>query len=359
MKRFSRSAVASAFRDTDPDIRRKTFGLFVALLLTTLLLWTLVAVLSYASSALVLSIALIAYGLGVIHAFDAPGIAALNATTYAMVQERKRPVALAVFFALGHATGITILCTVLASLDTLNAVPAITLSLTTLGTAAASVFLIVTAWRILPLHRRGRAASKGLHPTSTRKAVLVGAVFSLLLPPSLFLGLVTLSALVAVSGLPLVSIALFGALFAAGMALAGSVNTCLMTAVYWQASAGQTAMPGYGEYIAGYTGIAALFVAIFELGATLVALLDLRGPFGDWLVALRDNTGLLGIVMLIVFLVSWGVSNLRARTRAQTLRRDASLVQAVTRDETQDYEVSRPEDHAATTLPMGSIHDDR
>jgi high-affinity nickel-transport protein len=63
--------------------------------------WTLVAFRDYP---VLLGMALLAYSLGLRHAFDADHIAAIDNVTRKLMQEGSLPIAVGLFFSLGHST---------------------------------------------------------------------------------------------------------------------------------------------------------------------------------------------------------------------------------------------------------------
>src|ERR1700757_3756965 len=63
--------------------------------------WALVAVHDYP---VLLGMAMLAYSLGLRHAFDADHIAAIDNVTRKLMQKGSRPVAVGLFFSLGHST---------------------------------------------------------------------------------------------------------------------------------------------------------------------------------------------------------------------------------------------------------------
>src|SRR4051812_5073782 len=117
----------------------------------------------------------LAYVLGVRHAFDADHIAAIDDTTRLMVQRGRRPVGVGFFFAMGHSSVVVLLALVVAAaasvttsseLDSLRDVGG------TVSTVVAMIFLglvavlnalvlhgVVGAWRDL---QHGRLDEEGL-----------------------------------------------------------------------------------------------------------------------------------------------------------------------------------------------------
>src|SRR5438105_5441197 len=91
-------------------MRAKVVGISTGLIIATVVLWALaiVAAIPYPS---ILPSALLAFTLGLRHAFDVDHISAIDNVTRKLMQEGKRPVAVGFFFSLGHSS-IVILATV-------------------------------------------------------------------------------------------------------------------------------------------------------------------------------------------------------------------------------------------------------
>jgi high-affinity nickel-transport protein len=93
------------FDDGANRLAPKAFGLCGALLAVNLVVWVW-AFAAFRSYPLLLATALIAYGLGLRHAVDADHIAAIDNITRKLMQEGKRPIAVGLFFSLGHSTAV-------------------------------------------------------------------------------------------------------------------------------------------------------------------------------------------------------------------------------------------------------------
>src|SRR3954452_8194768 len=98
----------------------------------------------------------LAYALGVRHAFDADHIAAIDDTTRLMVQRGRRPVGVGFFFAMGHSSVVVLLALVVAvaaSAATSSEVDSFRDVGATVSTVVAMVFLgLVAVLNALVLH---------------------------------------------------------------------------------------------------------------------------------------------------------------------------------------------------------------
>ena len=98
------------FEDQSGDPKRRLIGLYGLLIAANLAAW-LWAVLAFSESPKLLGLALLAYLLGLRHAVDADHIAAIDNVVRKLMQEGKQPLAVGLFFALGHST-IVVLATI-------------------------------------------------------------------------------------------------------------------------------------------------------------------------------------------------------------------------------------------------------
>src|SRR6201989_3033657 len=107
LETFMLTAVKQLFDENTPDVRARLFTIYGVLAALNLGAW-IWALVAFRNSPALLGIALLVYGLGLRHAVDADHIAAIDNVTRKLMQERKRPVAVGFFFALGHSTVIFI-----------------------------------------------------------------------------------------------------------------------------------------------------------------------------------------------------------------------------------------------------------
>src|SRR6516164_5393661 len=95
--------------DRAGSLRTSLIGLFGLLITANLAAWAW-ALMVFRQQPILLGTALLAYGFGLRHAVDADHIATIDNVTRKLMQERKRPVSVGFFFALGHST-VVILAT--------------------------------------------------------------------------------------------------------------------------------------------------------------------------------------------------------------------------------------------------------
>src|SRR3984893_11434526 len=90
------------FDDRGVTLHLKVIALYAVLAAANLLAWAW-AFAAFHGNALLLGTALLAYGFGLRRAVDADHIAAIDNVTRKLMQERKRPIGVGFFFALGHS----------------------------------------------------------------------------------------------------------------------------------------------------------------------------------------------------------------------------------------------------------------
>src|SRR5579862_4964841 len=108
---FSLSALSRVFAQSSHEVRGRVIGMYIFLVSFNIVAW-LLAFIFFGRSPALLLLALTAYTFGLRHAFDADHISAIDNVTRKLMQEKKRPVAVGLFFSLGHST-IVITMTIL------------------------------------------------------------------------------------------------------------------------------------------------------------------------------------------------------------------------------------------------------
>jgi high-affinity nickel-transport protein len=298
------------------------------------------AVLAFRHYPLLLGTAFLAYSFGLRHAVDADHIAAIDNVTRKLMQEGKRPVAVGLMFSLGHSTVV-----VLGSL----AIAATALMLQQhvdhfrnigglIGTLVSSVFLLAIALANLIILRsvcatfarvrRGEPyededldlllANRGFLARIFRPVFAMirrswhmyplGVLFGLGFDTATEIGLLGISAAEASRGLPLVSILVFPALFAAGMSLIDTTDNVLMLGAYGWAYVKPIRKLYYNITITSVSVLVALIVGGIEALGLLGAQLHLQGSFWMLVGRLNDHFGVLGYCIIGIFALSWIVS---------------------------------------------------
>src|SRR5579883_2997511 len=107
-------ALRRVLSDSTPGLRNKVLGIYGVLVSINVVVWilTLLAGIRYPT---LLLFAITAYGFGLRHAVDADHISAIDNVTRKLMQEKKKPVGVGLFFSLGHSTVVFIMATLVAA----------------------------------------------------------------------------------------------------------------------------------------------------------------------------------------------------------------------------------------------------
>ncbi|HIJ62833.1 MAG TPA: HoxN/HupN/NixA family nickel/cobalt transporter [Rhodospirillaceae bacterium] len=299
--------------------------------------WALIAFRDYP---VLLGTALLAYGFGLRHAIDADHIAAIDNVTRKLMREGQAPLGVGLFFSLGHSTVVVALSVAIAVLASaaenhfgdLKAAG----GLVGTGVSAAFLFLIAGANLVIlqgvyrsfkQVRDGGRLSAVDLDQALAGQGPLtrllgrlfrmigrswhmypLGVLFGLGFDTATEIGLLGISAAEAAEGLPVWSILVFPALFAAGMSLLDTLDGLLMVGAYQWALVRPLRKLYYNLTITGLSVVVAVLVGSVEVLGLLAERLALRGPFWDTVGSLTGNFGLFGIVIVALFAVSWVVS---------------------------------------------------
>ena len=330
-----------------PKIHQRAAALLLGLAAVNIAAW-IWALVAFRHYPLLLGTSLLAYGLGLRHAIDADHLAAIDNVTRALMQTGRRPITTGLFFSLGHSTVV-----VLASL-------AIAVTATALGTrleswhavggvigtavsasflfaiAVMNVFILVSVFRAFQRVKRGGGygtddldvllAGGGLLARVFRPLFRMvhrswhmyplGLLFGLGFDTATEIALLGISAAEGAKGLPIWSIMVFPALFAAGMSLVDTVDNVLMLGAYEWAFTKPIRKLYYNLTITFVSVLVAVLVGGIEVLGLLATRLALHGPFWDGIAALNGNFGAIGYLILALFAICWGVSILVYRWKA-------------------------------------------
>ena len=299
--------------------------------------WALIAFHHYP---VLLGTALLAYTFGLRHAVDADHIAAIDNVTRKLMQQGKHPVGVGFFFSLGHSTivfglSVAIALTSVAIKDRFQAYQAIGGIIGTaisafflLAIAAANFIILVSVYRTFQRVKGGGAfVDEDLNLVLAQRGFLgrifgnffrliehswqmypVGFLFGLGFDTATEVGLLGISATQATKGLPIWSILVFPALFTAGMALIDSTDSILMLGAYGWAFIKPLRKLYYNMTITSISVLVALLVGGIEVLGLIGDQLKIRGPVWDLVGSLNNNFGLVGFVIIGVFVGSWAVS---------------------------------------------------
>ena len=335
--------LSSIFNDSGANVRDKVIGVYILLIAANLASWTW-ALTAFHAYPLLLGTAFLAYTFGLRHAFDADHIAAIDNVTRKLMQEGKRPVAVGLFFSLGHSTivvglSIAIALTTVAlqsQFDIFKSVGGV------IGTLVSAMFLFIIAlaniFVLISIHRvfrtvknGGRYVQEDLDLMLANRGFLaricrrlfrlveqswhmypLGLLFGLGFDTATEVGLLGISASQASQGMSIWSILVFPALFTAGMTLMDTTDSILMLGAYGWAFVKPIRKLYYNLTITAVSVVIAVVVGGLETLNLIGDQLGLSDGGGFWgaIGSLNDNFGLLGYLIVGIFIAAWLISYL-------------------------------------------------
>jgi high-affinity nickel-transport protein len=284
---------------------------------------------------------ILAYTLGMRHAFDADHIAAIDNTTRKLVGEGKRPLSTGFFFSLGHSSIVFVLALLLnfgiRTLDdqVRNGSSGLHTMTGIIGTGVSGTFLyliaalnvvvlagIVKVFREMrnnayddaeleeQLARRG-LMNRFLGPLARRvdtpwKMYPIGVLFGLGFDTATEVALLVLAGSAVVSGLPFYAILSLPILFAAGMCLFDTADGCFMNFAYSWAFARPVRKVYYNLTITGLSVFVAFFIGTVEILGLIEQEYRLAGGFWTFMGNFDINKA--GFVVVGVFVLTWAVA---------------------------------------------------
>ena len=355
-------------------MRSKVVGLFACLAGANLLAWVW-ALLAFRGHPLLLGTAFLAYALGLRHAVDADHLAAIDNVTRKLMQQGRRPLAVGLFFSLGHSTVVIAASAALAlSSSAIEArfaplrpigglIGTGVSALFLLGIAAANAIVLAQLWRVSRrLRRGGGLIEEDLDALQAKGGFLnrlcrpvfrligrswhmypLGLLFGLGFDTATEIALLGLSATEASKGLPIWSIIVFPALFAAGMSLADTLDGVLMLGAYGWAFANPLRKIHYNLTVTFASVLVAVVIGSIEMLGLAADELYLTGPFWSAVRRLNDNFATLGCLVIALFAAGWLASLAIDRARRQRGFRIPSSAPPLSRA---DRAPSRPDRHA-------------
>jgi nickel/cobalt transporter (NiCoT) family protein len=283
----------------------------------------------------------LAYTLGLRHAFDADHIAAIDNTTRKLINDGQRPLSVGFFFSLGHSSVVFALAVLLnfglRGLDDQVRNGSSTLQNTTniIGTSVSGFFLFLIAalnivvlvgiLRVFKGMRSGRCDDEELERQLNRRGLMnrflggyarridspvkmypIGILFGLGFDTATEVALLVLAGTAVVGGLPFYAILSLPILFAAGMSLLDTIDGCFMNFAYDWAFSRPIRKVFYNLTITGLSIFVAIFVGTIELVGLLAHDSHLNGPVWRFVETFNINTA--GFVIVGLFVVTWGVA---------------------------------------------------
>ena len=328
--------IKALFGNASGSLRQKIGGLYALLIAFNVGAW-LWAFAAFHHYPLLMGTSLLAWSFGLRHAVDADHIAAIDNVTRKLMQAGKRPTTAGLFFSLGHSTIVVlasggIAATALAMKSRMAGFQEIGGVIGTLvstfflfAIAVMNLLILASTVRAFGRVRRGSPyndedldlllANRGflsrivkpLFHLITRSwhMYLLGFLFALGFDTATEVGLLGISAASAAQGLPIWSILVFPVLFTAGMTLTDTTVSILMLGAYGWAFVKPVRKLYYNITITTISVVVALIVGGIEGLGLIGDQLQLSGRFWDLIGSLNDNFGMIGYVIIGVFVVIW------------------------------------------------------
>ena len=284
---------------------------------------------------------LLAYTLGMRHAFDADHIAAIDNTTRKLMGEGKRPLSVGFFFSLGHSSVVFALAVLLnfgiRSLDSQvkNGGSGLHRATTIIGTSVSGFFLyliailnviiLVSIVRVFKEMRQGRYNDEELEEQLNKRGLMnrffgklarridtpwkmypIGILFGLGFDTATEVALLVLSGTAVASGLPFYGILSLPILFAAGMSLLDTADGCFMNFAYGWAFSRPIRKVYYNITITGLSVVVAFMIGTIELVGLLTQELNVNGALATFFQNFNINTA--GFIIVGLFVATWVVA---------------------------------------------------
>jgi nickel/cobalt transporter (NiCoT) family protein len=291
-----------------------------------------------AGKAFGLGTGVLAYTLGMRHAFDADHIAAIDNTTRKLIGDGRRPLSVGFFFSLGHSSVVFLLALALnfgiKALNTQvhNSGSALHGVTAVIGTSVSGTFLyliaalnVVILAGIVKVFKQMRSgtfseaeleeqlAKRGLMnrllgPLNKRvdrpwKMYPIGLLFGLGFDTATEIAFLVLAGSAVIGNLPFYAVLSLPFLFAAGMGLFDTADGCFMNFAYDWAFARPVRKVYYNLTITGLSVFVAFFIGTVEVLGLVGQQAHLSGGFWDFMTAFDINKA--GFVIAGVFVITW------------------------------------------------------
>jgi nickel/cobalt transporter (NiCoT) family protein len=284
---------------------------------------------------------ILAYTLGMRHAFDADHIAAIDNTTRKLVSDGQRPLSVGFFFSLGHSSVVFVLAVALnfgirslneqvrnngSQLHAMTGVIGTSVSGTFLYIIGAmNLVILLGIIRVFREMRTGRYNDQQLDEQLDKRGLMnrffgplarrvdapwkmypIGILFGLGFDTASEVALLVLAGTAVISGLPFYAVLSLPILFAAGMSLLDTADGCFMNFAYDWAFARPIRKVYYNLTITGLSVFVALFVGTVEILGLVGQEVHLGGGFWGFIRGFDINQA--GFVIVGVFVLTWAVA---------------------------------------------------
>ena len=324
----------------------------------------------------------LAYTLGMRHAFDADHIAAIDNTTRKFMAEGKRPMSTGFFFSLGHSSVVFALTLILGlgvhalGGQVRNSNSGLHHYGGLIGTLVSGTFLYLIAIlnliilvgivKLFVEMRQGRFNDAELEKHLDARGFMmrffgrfarsvdapwkmypIGVLFGLGFDTATEVAFLVLAGTSVAAGLPLWALLSLPILFAAGMSLLDTIDGSFMNFAYGWAFSKPVRKVYYNIAITGLSVFVALYIGTLELMQVLAGQLNLRG--GLWNYAANFNINAAGFTIVGIFVGVWAFALLYWRYGRVEERWERAALRA------QEARGERPDLHLAG-ITLGDVH---
>ncbi|NOU66668.1 HoxN/HupN/NixA family nickel/cobalt transporter [Paenibacillus sp. LMG 31461] len=282
-------------------------------------------------------IGLLAYTLGMRHAFDVDHIAAIDNTVRKLVQQKKNPLGVGFYFSLGHSSVVFVMAIVTAFSVQWAAreLPWMQRFGGVIGASVSGLFLviigIINLLILISLYKMFLKFRGGNHDNDEFEELLesrgfitrlikplfsfitkswhvypLGFLFGLGFDTASEIALLAISAHAAKDAIPFIGVISLPLLFAAGMSLFDTADGMFMTKAYKWAFHTPVRKLYYNLTVTALAVVAALIIGVIELGQVLSEEFSMEGTFWTWLQEI--DFGTLGFILVGMFVIAWIVS---------------------------------------------------
>jgi nickel/cobalt transporter (NiCoT) family protein len=314
-----------------------------------------------ATSSFGIGTGMLAYSLGLRHAFDADHITAIDNTTRKLMGEGKRPLGVGFFFSLGHSSVVFVLAVLLNfGIRTLNSQvrdggSSLHHYTGLIGTSVSGGFLmligilnlmvLVSVVSVFRQMRTGRYDDSELEAELNKRGLLnrffgplarsvdtswkmypIGLLFGLGFDTATEVALLVLAGTSVAAGLPFWAILSLPILFAAGMSLLDTIDGSFMNFAYGWAFSKPVRKVYYNITVTALSVAVAVLIGGLELAQVFAGQLGLRGGF--WSTARHFDLNRAGFWIVGLFVAVWILALAIWRFGRVEERWDAAAAQA-------------------------------
>ncbi|MFZ0994637.1 MAG: HoxN/HupN/NixA family nickel/cobalt transporter [Candidatus Dormiibacterota bacterium] len=285
-----------------------------------------------------IGVTVLAYTLGLRHAFDADHISAIDNTTRKLMSDGQRPLSVGYFFSLGHSTIVVAIGAglVIAEKSVFGAISHHSSGLEQFGgifgtivsagflylIAVLNIVILAGIFGVFRKMRRGQFNEAELEEQLNNRGLMyrffgrwmrsirkpwqmypVGVVFGLGFDTATEVALLATTAFLASEALPWYSIMCLPILFTAGMALMDTFDGCFMNVAYGWAFFNPIRKVYYNLAITGLSVAICFMIGTIEILGLLPVELHLKGGFWHFMSGFDINTA--GFVIVGLFILTW------------------------------------------------------